>query len=212
MTTIVVFDYGSGNVRSAFRAAERTGCDVELTTDWHTAYAADGVIIPGVGAFASVAARLSEAGGERLIRERIAADRPVLAICVGLQVLFAAGVEGDQRTDGVGIWPGTVTRLDAPIVPHMGWSTVTAPTTSRLFSGIADERFYFVHSYAATAPPPGAVTTWTEFGRPFIAAVEDGCVSATQFHPEKSGEAGRRLLANWAATLRRQEQNEGNPT
>lgn len=201
MTTIVVFDYGSGNVRSAFRAAERTGANVLLSSDTAMARDADGVIIPGVGAFASVARSLADAGGDDLIRTRLADGRPTLAICVGLQVLFERGVEGERVADGLGIWPGTVTRLDAPVVPHMGWSEVEPPATTALFDGIDGERFYFVHSYAATDGPPGALTTWAEHGSRFVAAVEDGTLSATQFHPEKSGEAGRRLLANWAGTL-----------
>lgn len=201
MTTIVVFDYGSGNVRSAFRAAERTGADVVLSSDTALARDADGVIIPGVGAFGSVARSLAAAGGDELIRSRLAEGLPTLAICVGLQVLFERGVEGDDVSEGLGIWPGTVTRLDAPVVPHMGWSEVEAPRSTTLLNGIAGERFYFVHSYAATDGPPGALTTWAEHGSRFVAAVEDGTLSATQFHPEKSGEAGRRLLANWAGTL-----------
>lgn len=201
MSTIVVFDYGSGNVRSAYRAAERTGADVVLTSDTARALDADGVIIPGVGAFASVAQGLADAGGDELIRTRLANNRPTLAICVGLQILFERGVEGEQVADGLGIWPGTVTRLDAPVVPHMGWSQVEPPEASTLFEGLAGERFYFVHSYAASEAPPGALVTWAEHGQKFVAAVEDGSLSATQFHPEKSGEAGRRLLTNWARTL-----------
>ncbi|GAB3565733.1 imidazole glycerol phosphate synthase subunit HisH [Spelaeicoccus albus] len=209
MSTIVVFDYGSGNVRSAVRAAERTGADVVLSSDTARAGDADGVIIPGVGAFASVARGLADAGGDDLIRQRIRDGRPTLAICVGLQVLFERGVEGDIESEGLGIWPGTVTRLRAPVVPHMGWSEVSPPEGSRLFAGIGGERFYFVHSYAASDGPPGALTTWAEHGGRFVAAVEDGPVSATQFHPEKSGEAGRRLLVNWAAGLGADEARPG---
>ncbi|WGW13146.1 imidazole glycerol phosphate synthase subunit HisH [Saxibacter everestensis] len=200
--SVVVLDYGSGNVRSAFRAVERTGASVELTPSVDKAMAADGVVIPGVGAFSSVVADLRRVGGDRLIADRLADQKPVLAICVGLQVLFTEGVEGGEQSTGLGIWPGTVRRLAAPVVPHMGWATVEAPTDSVLFDGIGSERFYFVHSYAATQAPDNTSVTWAEHGERFVAAVEDGALSATQFHPEKSGDAGRRLLTNWVNTLR----------
>lgn len=213
---VVVFDYGSGNLRSAQRAMERTGAEVTVTSDPRRALEADGLVVPGVGSFSVCMASLREAGGERIIGRRLAGGRPVLGICVGLQVLFDRGVEQadpleeDQATEGCGEWPGTVERLRAPILPHMGWNTVKAPPESVLFEGLAaDERFYFVHSYAVRTwdmvplnprvPAPGV--TWAEHGEPFVAAVENGPLSATQFHPEKSGDAGARLLSNWVASL-----------
>ena len=212
----VVFDYGSGNLRSAQRAMERTGAEVTVTSDPRRALEADGLVVPGVGSFSACMASLREAGGERIIGRRLAGGRPVLGICVGLQVLFDRGVEQadpleeDQATEGCGEWPGTVERLRAPILPHMGWNTVKAPPESVLFEGLAaDERFYFVHSYAVRTwdmvplnhrvPAPGV--TWAEHGEPFVAAVENGPLSATQFHPEKSGDAGARLLSNWVSSL-----------
>ena len=206
--TVVVLDYGSGNVHSAVKALEAAGADVRLTGDRAAAAAADGLLVPGVGAFASVMRGLAAARGPELIERRLAGGRPVLGICVGMQVLFERGVEGDGATEGLGEWPGTVDRLEAPVLPHMGWNEVRAPEGSRLFAGIGSERFYFVHSYAArgwtmpddprrTAP----LVTWSDHGGPFVAAVENGPLSATQFHPEKSGAAGIRLLANWLETL-----------
>ena len=206
--SVVVLDYGSGNVHSAAKAIELAGADVELTSDRARAIAADGLIVPGVGAFSAVMAGVESVDGAAIIEQRLIANRPVLGVCVGMQVLFANGVERGVETEGLGEWPGTVTLLDAPIVPHMGWNTVEAPAESVLFAGLHDERFYFVHSYAAQeweldAGPPFPVPsiTWAQHGTRFIAAVENGPLSATQFHPEKSGEAGIQLLRNWLATL-----------
>jgi imidazole glycerol-phosphate synthase subunit HisH len=208
---VVVLDYGSGNVRSAVRALERAGAQVELTGDRGKAQDADGLLVPGVGAFASVVSGLRSVRADEVIGRRLAGGRPVLAICVGLQVLFEAGLEHGRRTQGMGEWPGVVERLDAEVVPHMGWNTVQVPPGSRLFAGVETERFYFVHSYGvkrwewpAQHPdsrflPPQV--TWSDHGGPFVAAVENGPLSATQFHPEKSGDAGARLLRNWLETL-----------
>ena len=147
---VVVLDYGSGNLRSAQRALERVGADVEVTADRATALTADGLVVPGVGAFEACMNGLRAIGGDSIIAERLAAGRPVLGVCVGMQILFARGVEFGVQSTGCGQWPGAVTRLDAPVVPHMGWNVVDAAPGSRLFKGIdADTRFYFVHSYAA---------------------------------------------------------------
>jgi len=205
---VVVLDYGSGNLRSAERALARVGADVTVTADLDAAMHCDGLVVPGVGAFAACMAGIRRIGGEKVIAARVDAGRPVLGICVGMQVLFAAGVEHGERTEGCGVFPGAVERLDAPILPHMGWNTVAPPAGSVLFDAIADgTRFYFVHSYALrlrdAAPllEAGAKVTVTEHGEPFAAAVEQGVVSAAQFHPEKSGDAGATVLANWLATL-----------
>lgn len=204
----MVLDYGSGNVHSAAKAVEAAGARVELTADRDAVLAADGLVVPGVGAFRAVMDALRAVRGDELIDRRLAGDRPVLGICVGQQVLFERGEERGEVTEGLGQWPGAVTALRAPTVPHMGWNTVDAPQESRLFSGLHDERFYFVHSFAAhdwqLDPHPAIrepIVTWSEHGERFIAAVENGPLSATQFHPEKSGEAGLRLLSNWLGTL-----------
>jgi len=199
-----VLDYGSGNLRSAQRALARAGADAEITTDQRAALDADGLVVPGVGAFAACMTGLRAAGGEEVIAKRLAAGRPVLGICVGMQVLFGAGVEHGQRTAGCGCWPGVVERMTAPVLPHMGWNTVRPAPGSRLFAGLGTEQmFYFVHSYAVLQAPPAApLVTWATHGEPFVAAVEDGPLAATQFHPEKSGDAGASLLANWLETLR----------
>jgi imidazole glycerol-phosphate synthase subunit HisH len=199
--SVVVLDYGSGNLRSAERAMARTGADVTLTTDAGAALEADGLVVPGVGAFAACMRGLDAVGGGALVRERLSKGRPVLGICVGMQILFEQGVEHGERTSGVGVLPGAVTRLEADVVPHMGWNTVEVPEGSALFAGLADERFYFVPSYAAHGTVDDALTTTTVHGERFAAAVERGALSATQFHPEKSGDAGAALLANWVATL-----------
>lgn len=200
--TVVVLDYGSGNIRSAVRALQRVGAGVELTAEPARVAAADGLFVPGVGAYSAVMAGLKTAGAPAMIDRRLAGGRPVLGVCVGLQVLFTAGVEHEVRTEGLGQWPGTVERLRAPIVPHMGWSTVRPPQGSDLFAGIADERFYFVHSYAAHDAPDYTRITWSRHGDSrFVAAVENGALRATQFHPEKSGDAGAELLRNWLATF-----------
>jgi glutamine amidotransferase len=200
MPRIVVLDYGSGNLRSAQRALERVGADVTVTADAAAAIEAAGLVVPGVGAFAACMRGLDAVGGPEIIARRLAAGRPVLGICVGMQVLFDAGVEHGVETAGLGVLPGRVEQLRAPILPHMGWNTVTPPSDSVLFAGLpADTRFYFVHSYAVH--DTSGLVTRAEHGEPFVAAVENGLVSATQFHPEKSGDAGATLLANWLETL-----------
>ena len=209
--TVTVLDYGSGNLRSAVRALERAGAEVTLTGDKQTALEADGLVVPGVGAFAACMAGLRAVKGPEIVGRRLAGGRPVLGICVGMQVLFEHGVEHGVTTEGCGEWPGTVERIQAPVVPHMGWNTVEVPEGSRLFEGVEQERFYFVHSYGVrdwtlvtngrTQPP---LVTWAETGGDrFVAAVENGPLCATQFHPEKSGDAGARLLANWVGSLAR---------
>lgn len=202
--SVVVLDYGSGNLRSAQRALERVGANVEVTADVAAALAADGLVVPGVGAFEACMTGLRKIGGERIIAERVAAGHPVLGVCVGMQILFARGVEFGVETTGCGQWPGAVTRLDAPVIPHMGWNVVDAAPDSVLFRGLsADTRFYFVHSYAAQRweGSPEAMLTWATHQVPFLAAVEDGPLSATQFHPEKSGDAGAAILHNWVEGL-----------
>jgi glutamine amidotransferase len=197
--TIVVLDYGSGNLRSAERALRHVGADVEVTADATRALAADGLVVPGVGAFAACMRGLEAIDGATTVHKRIAAGAPVLGICVGFQVLFGYGEEHGVRTSGIAHWPGGVVKLEAPVLPHMGWNVVAPPTGSALFNDLEDQRFYFVHSYAAREAP-GKVTM-ARHGVPFVAAVEDGTVSGTQFHPEKSGEAGAALLHNWLETL-----------
>jgi glutamine amidotransferase len=208
---VTVLDYGSGNLRSAERALERAGADVVVTEDRDAALGADGLVVPGVGAFGACMAGLREVHGPELIDRRLAGGRPVLGICVGMQVLFEASDEPSATASdlpGCGQWPGVVRRLRAPVLPHMGWNTVAVPDCSTLFAGVEGERFYFVHSYAVTDwslepqdPLPAPRVTWAEHGQPFVAAVENGPLSAVQFHPEKSGDAGARLLSNWVRTL-----------
>jgi glutamine amidotransferase len=205
---VAVLDYGSGNVHSAVKALVAAGADARLTSDRVLVQEADGLVVPGVGAFRAVAEALRASRGDELIDRRLAGGRPVLGICVGMQVFFERGVERGVDTEGLGEWPGVVTELDAPVLPHMGWNTVEAGDGSLLFRGLEQERFYFVHSFAAqkwlleVQPPfPQPVLTWCTYGAPFLAAVENGPLSATQFHPEKSGAAGIRLLSNWIEGL-----------
>ena len=208
---VVILDYGSGNLRSAERALARVGADVTVTADAQVALGADGLIVPGVGAFAACMAGLRAVDGPRIIDRRLAGGRPVLGICVGMQIMFERGVEHGHDTEGCGEWPGVVESLKAPVLPHMGWNTVQAPADSVLFDGLASERFYFVHSYGVRDFPLAAggksgpiatpKVTWAEHGDRFVAGVENAALSATQFHPEKSGDAGAHLLSNWLDTL-----------
>lgn len=202
--SVVVLDYGSGNLRSAQRALQRVGAAVEVTADARAASAADGLMVPGVGAFEACMTGLRSIGGEQIIAERVAAGRPVLGVCVGMQILFARGVEFGAASRGCGQWPGAVTRLDAAVIPHMGWNVVATAPGSALFKGLdTGTRFYFVHSYAAQRweGAADALLTWATHQVPFLAAVEDGPLAATQFHPEKSGDAGAALLENWVDGL-----------
>lgn len=196
---IAILDYGSGNVRSAQRAFETSGKEVILTSDYEVALNADGLVVPGVGAFAACMQGLRNVRGDQLVRERISLQRPTLGICVGMQILFAHGVEHGNH-DGVGVWDATVEKIQAPILPHMGWNTVVAGSGSALFAGIEEESFYFVHSYAVKKKV-GAIATMSHHGEEFLAAIEDGVIAATQFHPEKSGDAGLQLIENWTKGL-----------
>ena len=214
--SVVVLDYGSGNLRSAVRAVERAGAEVTLTGDFDTALEADGLLVPGVGAYAACMKGLRSIRGERIIGRRLSGGRPVLGICVGMQILFEKGIEHGVETEGCAEWPGVVERLQAPVVPHMGWNTVDVAPGTRLFADLEDERFYFVHSYGVrdwtlvtndrTPQSHQPRVTWTEHGPEdgtdrFVAAVENGPLCATQFHPEKSGDAGAQLLRNWVKLL-----------
>ncbi|MEU1809710.1 imidazole glycerol phosphate synthase subunit HisH [Micromonospora aurantiaca (nom. illeg.)] len=206
MARVVVLDYGSGNLRSAERAVARAGADVTVTDDLAAAASADGLVVPGVGAFAACMAGIEALGAGPVIADRVAAGRPVLGICVGMQILFGHGEEHGVVTKGLGLLPGGVTRLPARRLPHMGWNTVRPPAGSTLFAGLPEgTRFYFVHSYGVTDPAApagaGATVTTAHHGADFVAAVERGPLSATQFHPEKSADAGAALLRNWLGTL-----------
>lgn len=209
-TSVALLDHGSGNLRSAQRALEHVGAEVELTAEPKVALAADALVVPGVGAFASCMAGIEAVKGPRIIDERLAGSRPVLGICVGMQIMFAEGTEfadGEHAapTPGVGQWPGVVERLDAPVLPHMGWNTVEVAADSTLFNGVdAGTRFYFLHSFGVRdwVLEPSPVFTpprvsWTDHHGRFVAAVENGPLTATQFHPEKSGDAGLHVLENW---------------
>jgi glutamine amidotransferase len=207
---VVVLDYGSGNMRSAERALERAGATATVTADHEAALECDGLLVPGVGAFAACMAGIRAVKGHEIVGRRLAGGRPVLGICVGMQVLFGRGVEHGVETEGLAEWPGTVEELHAPVVPHMGWNTVEAAEGSRLFAGVEDERFYFVHSYGVrrweleidpASRTRAPLVTWATHGEPFVAAVENGPLWATQFHPEKSGDAGAAVLRNWVSTL-----------
>ena len=209
-TTVAILDYGSGNLRSAHRALARVGADATITNNPREVLAADGLLVPGVGAFAACMRGLTAINGPRLIGERLAGSRPVMGICVGMQILFEHGVEHGEDAAGCGEWPGVVERLDADILPHMGWNTIDAAPGSAMFVGIDEStRFYFVHSYGVQRWefPEGGITTpplvsWaTHQSARFVAAVENGPLWATQFHPEKSGDAGAELLKNWLAQL-----------
>ena len=199
---IAILDYGSGNLRSAERAFATSGHDVVVTSDANVAFEADGLVVPGVGAFAACMNGLNAINGSEILRKRVSSERSVLGICIGMQILFSHGNEHADGAphSGVGIWDATVSKINAPILPHMGWNSVETAKDTVLFNGIEDESFYFVHSYAAKKEV-GKQQSWTTHGERFLAAVEDGYVSATQFHPEKSGSAGLALIKNWSNSL-----------
>jgi glutamine amidotransferase len=199
---IAILDYGSGNLRSAERAFATAGKEVVVTSDRTVALEADGLVVPGVGAFAACMNGLNAVDGAAIVRERLAKERPTLGICIGMQIMFSEGTEHSEAGThaGIGVWQGTVSKLDAPILPHMGWNTVEASSTSTLFKGVEGESFYCVHSYAAKQAV-GTLQAWSTHGERFLAAVEDGYISATQFHPEKSGAAGLALIKNWVGSL-----------
>jgi len=199
---IAILDYGSGNLRSAERAFATSGQEVVVTSDRRTALDADGLVVPGVGAFAACMQGLKSISGDEIIRERISKERPIFGICIGMQILFTSGSEQAKAKphDGVAIFKGEISQLRAPILPHMGWNTVDTPTGSTLFEGIEDQSFYFVHSYAAKESV-GQLQSWSTYGERFLCAVEDSYVSATQFHPEKSGSAGLKLIKNWVQSI-----------
>lgn len=205
---VTVLDYGSGNIHSAVRALAEAGAEVSLTSDPKDLIESDGMVIPGVGAYAAVMRKLAGVSAASIVDKRLAASRPVLGICVGMQVMFSSGLEHGEETPGLGQWPGEVSKLKAETLPHIGWTAVEPDAGSELFKGIEGERFYFVHSYAAKkceldvqAPFIPPKLTWAEHGERFLAAIENGPLSATQFHPEKSGQAGLQLLRNWTKTL-----------
>lgn len=183
----------------------RVGAESSITSDFAAAVECDGLVVPGVGAFAACVRGLRDARGAEVVERRLAAGRPVFGICVGMQIMFASGVEHGEAAEGLGVWPGAVERLRADVLPHMGWNSVAAARGSKLFRNVGGERFYFVHSYAVRdwsamsrpEPLPSPLITTSEHGERFVAAVEDGPLTVTQFHPEKSGDAGSRLLADW---------------
>ena len=197
---IAILDYGSGNLRSAQRAFEVASPNVVVTRDAKVCAQASALIVPGVGAFAACMEQLIAVGGAEIIANRVAKALPIFGICVGMQILFESSNE-KKETQGLGVLPGKVSELKAPVLPHMGWNTVTSAQNSKLFKGVEDQSFYFVHSYAAKTSVPNATNTITNYGEDFLAAVEKDFVTATQFHPEKSGAAGAMLLANWVKTL-----------
>lgn len=197
---IAILDYGSGNLRSAQRAFELAAKNVVVTRDAKICSEASALIVPGVGAFAACMEQLIEVGGAEIIADRVSKSRPIFGICVGMQVLFESSNE-KKDTQGLGILRGKVSELNAPVLPHMGWNNVAAAPTSKLFKGVEDESFYFVHSYAAKEPVAESANTITNYGEDFLAAVEKDFVVATQFHPEKSGAAGAKLISNWVKTL-----------
>jgi imidazole glycerol-phosphate synthase subunit HisH len=197
---IAILDYGSGNLRSAERAFALADPNTVVTKDPKICAEADGLVVPGVGAFASCMTQLIDAGGREIIANRLSAKKPLFGICVGMQILFTDSDEKGQ-SKGLNILPGRVTQICAAVLPHIGWNTVKTENGSKLFSRVEDSSFYFVHSYAAKAKVPGAINTITNYGEDFLAAVEFENVVATQFHPEKSGDAGAKLIANWVAGL-----------
>ncbi|MDF2745399.1 MAG: imidazole glycerol phosphate synthase subunit hisH [Actinomycetia bacterium] len=213
---VAVLDYGVGNLHSAAKALDRAGADVRVVATVEEAAGAAGLVVPGVGAYGACLTGLSSAGGAAAVAGWLEGGRPLLGICVGMQLLFEASDEGPVA-DGVGVLPGKIRRLHGGVrgtpggcpgesgpvkIPHIGWDEVTVRPGSRLLAGLGDgTRFYFVHSYAPE-PDGDAVAAVCDYGGRFAAAVEHGNLFGTQFHPEKSGAAGLALLANFVAEVR----------
>jgi imidazole glycerol-phosphate synthase subunit HisH len=199
---VALLDYGVGNLHSAAKALDRAGADVRVVGRVEEADGAAGLVVPGVGAYGACLSGLASAGGAAAVAGWLEGGRPLLGICVGMQLLFEASDEGPVG-DGVGVLAGKIRRLSGPVkIPHIGWDEVAVRPGGRLFAGLGDgTRFYFVHSYAPEADG-GAVAAVCDYGGRFAAAVEHGNLFGTQFHPEKSGAAGLALLANFVAAVR----------
>lgn len=201
---VAVLDYEAGNLRSAEKALQRAGADAFVTADARAAEDADLVVVPGVGHFGQCVRQFTQAGFLPLIRERVAAGRPVVGICVGMQILYEASEE-DPDVPGLAILPGVVRRLPPTVtVPHMGWNTVVAAhDPDGLLDGVAGQQCYFVHSYHADPSDDAHVVGTVDYGPGFPCVVRVGAVVGTQFHPEKSADVGRRLLTNVLQVLSR---------
>lgn len=203
---LAIIDYGMGNLRSVQKALEQLGFAAVITTEEHLVSRAHGLILPGVGAFGDAMRRLAQLGLDRALKEAVAAGKPLLGICLGLQLLFESSEENGWH-EGLGILPGQVQRF-APgrKVPHMGWNEVEQAQSSPLFRGIPDRTpFYFVHSYCVVPADPGLVLARAHYGSPFVCAVGRGTLYGVQFHPEKSSKWGLRLLANFGAAAEGQK-------
>lgn len=200
---VAVLDYGAGNLRSAARALTRAGAEVEVTADPAGASAADAIVVPGVGHFGQCVRQFREAGLEELVRGWVDDGKPLLGICVGMQILYAASAE-DPDVPGLGVLPGRVRRLPGSVrVPHMGWNVVEAERDDPLLAGVDNEHAYFVHSYYAEPTDREHVVATCAYGPGFPCVVRVGSVVGTQFHPEKSADVGARLLANFVAGIER---------
>jgi imidazole glycerol-phosphate synthase subunit HisH len=199
---VALLDYGVGNLHSAAKALDRAGAEIRVVPTVAEAAGAAGLVVPGVGAYGACLSGLASAGGPAAVAGWLEGGRPLLGICVGMQLLFEASEEGPV-SDGVGVVPGKIRRLTGPVkIPHIGWDEVSVRPGSRLLAGLGDgTRFYFVHSYAPE-PDGDAVAAVCDYGGRFAAAVEHGNLFGTQFHPEKSGEAGLTLLANFVNEVR----------
>ena len=198
---VAVLDYGVGNLHSAAKALDRAGAEVRVVPTVAEAAGAAGLVVPGVGAYGACLRGLGSAGGAAAVAGWLEGGRPLLGICVGMQLLFEASEEGPV-SDGAGVVPGKIRRLTGGVkIPHIGWDEVTVRPGSRLFAGLGDgTRFYFVHSYAPE-PDGEAIAAVCDYGGRFAAAVEHGNLFGTQFHPEKSGQAGLALLANFVTVV-----------
>ncbi len=205
---IAIVDYGAGNIRSVYKALKYIGCDAVITRETETILKADGAVLPGVGSFGDTMDTMTSYGIKDTVIKYTESGKPFLGICLGLQLLFPKSEES-PNVRGLGIFDGVISKIpsgEGLKIPHIGWNSLKIKENSRLFKGISENPYvYFVHSYFLNAADKSIVSAQTEYGVTIDAAVEKENIFATQFHPEKSGETGLKILKNFADIVKAEE-------